>query len=66
MGMDYAFLFSVMGVSILYLTYRNFVTHRELNKAKMIAALLIAEKMGMKIDGEKVKLDFVEMKERDL
>jgi hypothetical protein len=32
----------------------------------MIAALLIAEKMGMKIDGEKVKLDFVEMKERDL
>jgi hypothetical protein len=64
MGMDYAFLFSVMGVSILYLAYRNFVTHRELNKAKTIAAMLIAEKMGIKIDG--FEFEFVKMKERDL
>jgi len=62
--MDYAFLFSVMGVSILYLAYRNFVTHKELNKAKTIAAMLIAEKMGIKIDG--FEFEFVKMKERDL
>ena len=62
--MDYAFLFSAMGVSVLYLTYRNFVTHRELNKAKTIAAMLIAEKMGIKIDG--FEFEFVKMKERDL
>jgi hypothetical protein len=35
-----------------------------LNKAKTIAAMLIAEKMGIKIDDFEFK--FVEMKERDL
>lgn len=62
--MDYALLFSAMGVAILYLYYRNFVTQRELNRTKAIAALLIAEKMGLKLNGQDVKVEFEEMKEK--
>lgn len=61
--MDYALLFSAMGVSILWLWMdRNKVT-RELNKAKMIAALLIAEKMGLKVDGERFEIELTEERE---
>lgn len=62
--MDYAFLFSAMGVAILYLSYRNFVTQRDLRKAYRISALLIAEKIGLKLNGQDVKIELEEMKER--
>lgn len=62
--MDYALLFSAMGVAILYLSYRNFVTQRDLRKAYRVSALLIAEKMGLRIEGQEVKVELEKMEER--
>ena len=39
---------------------------RELNHAKTLAALMFAEKMGLKINGKEVKLEIEEMKEREV
>lgn len=62
--MGYEVFALLLGVAVVGLLWERYKLVRELNHAKSVAALLIAEKMGLKLDGEVVKLDIKEMKER--
>lgn len=59
--MGYAMLFAVMGVAILYLAYCNFVLAKKFKQARMVATLLIAEKVGAKVDGKEIKIKTMEV-----
>lgn len=64
--MGYEVFALLLGVAVVGLLWERYKLMKELNHAKAVAALLIAEKMGLKLNGEVVKVELEEMKERNV
>jgi hypothetical protein len=63
MGYDvFALLLAVAVVGLLWDRYKLV---RELNHAKTLAALMFAEKLGVKIGGKEVKLEIESVEEKE-
>lgn len=63
--MEYAMLFTVMGTTIIWLAYTRHVLNRKYKQATIVATLLIAEKVGTKVNGRVIKIESVEVENAD-
>lgn len=59
------FSFLMCGV-VVVLLWERYKLVKELNHAKTIAALMFAEKMGIKVGGKEVKMEIHEVEEREV
>ena len=62
--MGYELFALMLSVAVIGLLWERHTISKELNRTKAIAALIIAEKMGLKLNGQDVKVEFEEMKEK--
>lgn len=64
--MGYELFALMLSVAVIGLLWERHKLIRELNHAKTLAALMFAEKMGLKVGGKELKIELEEMKEKNV
>jgi hypothetical protein len=63
--MGYEVFSFVLGVAVVGLLWERHKLVKELNHAKTLAAMMFADKLGIKVGGKEVKIEMVSDEEMD-